>query len=123
MKILFAEDDKEILEVMTKYLLWHGYVVDTVSSSSLVISLLERSKYDLLICEEFLSPRDGLAVCKNIRLHDNQDVSAVNILMIGPEEPEFNKSAAIRQENVFFINKFASPQRWLDKMNLILKEF
>ncbi|MBT3394694.1 MAG: response regulator [Waddliaceae bacterium] len=119
-KILILDGDKATLKIIAKYLSWNGFSVDTMNDAEEVLSRIEKKKYSLVICDELLAPDNGYALCEKIRGHSKEVVSAVNIIIIAAEDPDIEKYATLKRCNAFFLNKYASPGRWLSKIKLII---
>ena len=65
--ILFAEDDREIQQLVAKQLHEEGYAVTTADNGEEAISLLERERFDLALLDIRMPGRDGLEVLSAIR--------------------------------------------------------
>ena len=72
-KILVVDDDLNIQEMLNSGLSRYGYAI-TVSSSAIdALSLIEKSRFDLVIIDVMMPDIDGITLCKTIR---NMDKSA-----------------------------------------------
>lgn len=78
MRLLLAEDEKELANWLCRALKQNGYHVDWVDDGRLVESSLRQVKYDALILDLGLPGRDGRAVLA--RLRDNDERLPVLIL-------------------------------------------
>lgn len=65
-KILFADDDPEIREVLRLLLTGEGYEVEEASSGREALSLLDDS-VDLIILDIMMPGMDGYTACAEIR--------------------------------------------------------
>ena len=131
-KILMVEDDSELAEMLTQYLLKFNIEVTNFEDPFLGLSALKLKTYDLVILDLTLPGMDGLDVCKAIlENHDipiiissaRSDISdKVSALQLGaddylpkpydPRELEiriktilrrFNKSIKIKEEKKIFV--------------------
>lgn len=66
-KILLVEDDKEVCDVVSDWLIDEHYTVDVVNSGSEAIERLRFDKYDVLIFDWQLPDLSGIEVCKRFR--------------------------------------------------------
>lgn len=66
-RILFAEDDLDNREVTSLILSMAGFDVVTVPSGAEVIALAERSRFDLILLDNWLNDISGVEVCRKIR--------------------------------------------------------
>ena len=66
-KILIADDDKNIIELLRLYIEKEGYTAVTASNGSEAINSFNREKPDLVILDVMMPEADGWQVCKEIR--------------------------------------------------------
>lgn len=67
MKILIAEDEKDMQKIIKLYLTGAGHEVAAVSDGQAAFDLLCAEKFDLLISDWMMPVMDGLALCKAVR--------------------------------------------------------
>jgi len=77
-KILLAEDDKELAEVLTFALEKAGHMVQQVHDGRECSLYLSSCKYDLIILDWMMPHLSGLDVCRNYR----KDGGKTPILML-----------------------------------------
>ena len=68
MKILSIEDDKEIRLHLKKHLENEGFAVDCAETAEGGIFLAETNEHDLILLDLNLPDKNGLEVCKSLRL-------------------------------------------------------
>ncbi len=66
-KILMIEDDTELAQLLSNFLLKYNILVENYEDPYLGISALDIGKYDLLILDLSLPGMDGLDICKEVR--------------------------------------------------------
>lgn len=66
-KILLVEDDPEVCEVVTDWLVDEHYTVDVVNNGAEAIERLRFDKYDVLIFDWQLPDLTGIEICKKFR--------------------------------------------------------
>ncbi len=66
-KVLMIEDDPELAEILSEYLLQFDIEITNVEDPFIGISTLNTSKFDLVILDLTLPGLDGLDVCSDIR--------------------------------------------------------
>lgn len=71
MRILVAEDEKELLEIIVKRLKEEGYGVDGCGNGNDASYYLESTSYDLAILDIMMPGKDGLSVLKELRTAKN----------------------------------------------------
>jgi len=72
MRILIVDDDKNIVEVLTKLLLQQNYVVDTAEDGEIGWELAEGWQYDLILLDVMLPKLDGISFCRRLRERKNK---------------------------------------------------
>ena len=70
MKILLAEDEVDLNNVVTRYLKKNGYSVDSVLDGEEALDYLEYSEYDLVILDIMMPKVDGFEVIKNLGIKE-----------------------------------------------------
>lgn len=67
MKILIAEDNADMIKILTLYLTKEGYEVITVTNGEEAIAYLLEHKVDLAILDWMMPQKSGIEVCRDIR--------------------------------------------------------
>jgi two-component system OmpR family response regulator len=75
--ILLVEDDAEISRMLTEALSANGFVVEAVTSSRDMDSVLERDHIDLVVLDVMLPGEDGFSICRRLRA-----ASGIPIIML-----------------------------------------
>src|SRR4051812_31103101 len=68
MRILFAEDDRDLRASVTRGLEEAGYQVEAVPSGERALAAVAERDYDLLLLDILLPGKSGLDVCAAIRM-------------------------------------------------------
>ena len=67
LKILIAEDDRELRQLFTHVLIKHGYTVTGVSDGQEALDALENDYYDLIISDIMMPRLDGYGLVQQLR--------------------------------------------------------
>ncbi len=67
MRILFAEDERDLNDIITKKLTSQGYSVDSVYDGEEAIDILSYTDYDAVILDIMMPKADGFAVLRALR--------------------------------------------------------
>lgn len=67
MKLLYAEDERELSEAVTDILTYHNYIVDAVYDGESALAYAEVESYDGIILDIMMPKMDGLEVLKKLR--------------------------------------------------------
>ena len=73
-KILIADDDKNICELLRLYLEKEGYAVTQAYDGEAAFEAFEREKPNLVLLDVMMPKMDGWEVCRRIRAADNTPV-------------------------------------------------
>ncbi len=78
MRVLFAEDDRQLRESVARGLREASYVVDLAADGTEALALAREHAYDVVILDILMAGASGLEVCKAIRADGN----SVPIMML-----------------------------------------
>ncbi|WPN97388.1 response regulator [Pseudomonas sp. MUP55] len=67
--LLIVDDDLEVLALLKKFFLQHGYSVETVASGPELWTAMEHQPADLIILDLMLPGDNGLLLCQRLRQH------------------------------------------------------
>lgn len=70
-KILLAEDNKNLREVTTDFLMANGYSVDAFENGLLAWNSIQETSYDLVLLDVMMPEMDGFNLCEKIRSIEN----------------------------------------------------
>lgn len=84
--ILVVDDEREIRELLKKYLERELYQVDLASNGEEALCLFQKNNYHLVLLDLMLPKFDGIEVCRRIRNQSN-----IPILMLTAKDQEFDK--------------------------------
>ncbi|MEG1407431.1 MAG: response regulator transcription factor, partial [Ruthenibacterium sp.] len=91
MKLLVVEDEKDLRESLVEGLRLDGYAVDFCEDGETADALLFAEHYDLIILDLNLPKLDGLAILKNLRIHDKES----NVLILSARASLADKIAGL----------------------------
>ena len=67
MKLLYAEDERELSEAVTDILTYHNYIVDVVYDGENALAYAQNESYDGIILDIMMPRMSGLDVLKKLR--------------------------------------------------------
>lgn len=85
-RVLIAEDEREIRDLLKKYIERELYEVDAATDGEEALRLFDRNNYQLVILDLMMPKVDGIEVCRQIRMKSN-----VPILMLTAKDHEADK--------------------------------
>jgi len=65
--LLIVDDDLEVLALLKKFFLQHGYTVETAANGAELWAAMERMPADLIILDLMLPGDNGLLLCQHLR--------------------------------------------------------
>ncbi len=86
MRILVADDDPDITEIISFSLRRHGYQVLTARNGQEALELAQRDRPDVVILDVMMPRIDGFEVCRRLRL-----ASRMPIIMLTAKDEENDK--------------------------------
>ncbi|MFD2445349.1 response regulator transcription factor [Bacillus sp. CGMCC 1.16607] len=84
--VLIADDDKEIRDLVKRYLERELYIVDIAVNGEEALRLFNENKYNLIILDLMMPKVDGIEVCRRLREKTN-----IPILMLTAKDHEIDK--------------------------------
>lgn len=88
-KVLIIEDEWNIFELIKFNLETQGFNVDGVQDGGLAIGKIIEYQPDLIILDLMLPGKDGITICRDVRI--NPDISYTPIIMLTAKSEEFDK--------------------------------
>ena len=82
-KILLAEDEQGLRDIVSLFLRKNGFDVDTASDGNIAYSFVENNCYDVIVLDIMMPGKDGKEVCKFIR--SKYDVPVIFLTALGAE--------------------------------------
>lgn len=67
MRILYVEENRDVVAIVSKILRYIDYIVDNVTTAAEADELVFVEEYDLLMLDRRLSDRDGIVLCRDLR--------------------------------------------------------
>lgn len=97
-KILFAEDDVAISEMIKDYLINEGFQITIAADGREALERFNKDKFDLILLDLMLPQIDGMAVMKKIR-----EQSLIPILIVSAKDSEADKALGLGFVDRFFL--------------------
>lgn len=120
-RILLADDEPDIVELVTYNLNKAGYKVFTASDGAETIELAKENKPDLILLDIMMPRMDGIAACKALRsMPDFQSTLIVFLTALGNEESEIKGLNAGADD---YIIKPIKPKLLLSRINALQRRF
>jgi DNA-binding response OmpR family regulator len=115
-RILIAEDDANIRNLLSSYLSINGFETDAVGDGPAALSHLADQRYDLVVLDIMLPGTDGLDVCRKIRQH--QQLPVLLLTALGAEDDRIEGFQAGADD--YMVKPF-SPRELVARVTAILR--
>ncbi len=115
-RILFADDEEKMRNLVRMYLEKEGYQVEGVAGGEQAVSLALQKKYDLIILDVMMPGQDGLSVCREIR-----KVSRVPIIMLTARGDEIDRVLGFELGADDYVVKPFSPRELVARVKALLR--
>lgn len=117
-RILIADDDKEIRNLLKIYLERELYMVDTAINGDEVLQLFNQNNYNLVILDLMMPKVDGIEVCRKLR-----DKTNVPILMLTAKDHEVDKILGLSIGADDYITKPFSIHEVIARVKALMRRF
>ncbi|MCE5210348.1 MAG: response regulator [Deltaproteobacteria bacterium] len=114
--ILIVEDEPKLAALLTDYLKASGFDVFTLSDGLHVEAWVRGNKPDLIILDIMLPGRDGMEICRNIRIF-----SRVPIIMVTARVEEIDRLLGLELGADDYICKPFSPREVVARVKAVLR--
>ncbi|ADU30266.1 response regulator transcription factor [Evansella cellulosilytica] len=115
-KVLVADDDPNVCEIISLYLKQNQYDVVEANNGKEAISLFESSKPDIILLDIMMPDIDGYEVCKEIRKKAN-----VPIIMLTAKDEELDRVLGLEIGADDYVTKPFSPREVVARIKAIFR--
>jgi two-component system OmpR family response regulator len=116
MKILVAEDDHSVCEMLRLFLNREKYSASFVHDGTAAARLIEGEEWDLFILDWMLPGRDGLSLCREIRRSSDAPV-----ILLTARDTEPDRIAGLDGGADDYITKPFSPMELMARVRAVLR--
>ncbi|PGB56067.1 response regulator transcription factor [Bacillus toyonensis] len=117
-RILIADDDKGIRNLLKIYLERELYMVDTAINGDEALQLFNQNNYNLVILDIMMPKVDGIEVCRKLR-----DKTNVPILMLTAKDHEVDKILGLSIGADDYITKPFSIHEVVARVKALMRRF
>ena len=117
-RILIAEDDDTLRNVLSMFFSKNGFETDAVSNGIDACSYADKNRYDIVILDIMMPGKDGREVCKFIR--GKYDVPVIFLTALGGED-DIVKGYEVGADE--YISKPFSSKVLLAKVNALISRY
>ncbi|MGV3273023.1 response regulator transcription factor [Bacillus sp. CIS52] len=117
-RVLIADDEKVIRDLLKKYIERELYLVDVARDGEEALALFEQNTYNLIILDLMMPKIDGIEVCRKLREKTN-----VPILMLTAKDHEADKIVGLSIGADDYITKPFSVNEVVARIKALMRRF
>ncbi|MBG9790552.1 response regulator transcription factor [Brevibacillus laterosporus] len=117
-RVLIVDDEKEIRDLLRKYLERELYQVDVAVNGEEALQMFEKNKYSLMVLDVMMPKVDGIEVCRRLRNKTN-----IPILMLTAKDHEIDKILGLGIGADDYITKPFSINEVVARVKAIMRRF
>lgn len=114
--ILLVEDERKIADILIDYLRQSGYSTNHLTNGTEVAPFVKKSPPDLVLLDIMLPGKDGLEVCRELRMF-----STVPIIMVTARVEEIDRLLGLELGADDYICKPFSPREVVARVKAMLR--
>ena len=115
-KVLIADDNKQIVSILSEYCKKNNFTVNTVFDGEAALKEIEENEFDIILLDVMMPKKDGFDVCRQVRTFSN-----VPIIMITARGEDYEKIMGLEIGADDYIVKPFSPGEIIARINAILR--
>jgi len=119
MKILVAEDDRDIADLIAHYLHKQGWTAHVVGAGDEALAYARRQGADLVILDLMLPGLSGLEVCRALR--GDATTAAIPVIMVTAKAEETDKIVGLEIGADDYVAKPFSPQELVARVRALMR--
>ncbi|MBF0308506.1 MAG: response regulator [Magnetococcales bacterium] len=114
--ILVVEDNREIRELVVRYLGEHAFRAVGVADGRAMRTLMEREKIDLIVLDVMLPQEDGLSLCRTLREH-----SRIPIILLTALGEHSDRIVGLEMGADDYLTKPFDPRELVARIKAVLR--
>jgi two-component system, OmpR family, response regulator len=114
--ILVVDDNKEILDLVSRFLIKDGYRVSTATDGREMKKVLSDARIDLILLDVMLPGDDGLTLCRDVRATSN-----IPIIMLTAKGDEIDKVIGLEMGADDYVAKPFGTRELLARIKAVLR--
>lgn len=119
LKILVADDEPDILEIISYNLLNEGYQVNTAKNGNEALEKAKAWKPDLIILDVMMPNKNGMEVCRLLR--NIPEFKETLIIFLSAMNDELSQIKGLEHGADDYISKPVSPRVLISKVNSLFR--
>lgn len=116
-RCLVVEDEQDIAQVLSEYLVHNGYEVDTVYDGQVALDKIASERYDMVLLDQMLPSVDGTVILKSLQKFR----SSTGIIMLTARVEEIDRLLALELGADDYICKPFSLREVLARVKAVMR--
>ena len=114
--ILIVDDDREICDLLSRFLKKHGYRTGTAGDGRAMFRELEAARFDLVVLDLMLPGEDGLSLCRRLRAD-----SSLPVIMLTAIGEDTDRIIGLEMGADDYLAKPFNPRELLARIKAVLR--
>ena len=115
-KVLIVDDDREIRDLLARFLRKHGLRVETVADGRVMARALKTGRFDLVVLDLMLPGEDGLSLCRHLRA-----TSSLPVIMLTAVAEDTDRIVGLEIGADDYVTKPFNPRELLARIKAVLR--
>lgn len=116
-RVLVADDEVDLCNLLRRYLTEQGCLVRTVDSGAALDRLLARERFDVLVLDVMMQGEDGLSICRRLRAQRE----TIPILMLTARGDPVDRIIGLEMGADDYLPKPFSPRELLARIQAMVR--
>ncbi len=116
--LLIVDDHKEIRDLLSRFLVQHNYQISVAGNGDEMNQRMNEESIDLVILDVMMPGKDGLTLCRELRIHSN-----VPVIMLTAMGEEVDKIIGLEMGADDYLAKPFNPRELLARIKAIFRRF
>lgn len=117
-RILIVDDEKDFTEIISTLLDFHDFKADTVNDSREVLSMLQKTPFDLIVTDLMMPGMDGFQLVAQLR--NDPHYKSIPVIVLSAKSLTDEERKKLMLNNVTFLTKPFEPQGLVEKITQML---
>ncbi len=114
--ILVVDDDREIRDLLSRFLAKHGFRVAAAADGREMRKALDEKAVDLVVLDLMLPGDDGLALCRDLRARSN-----LPVIMLTAMDEETDRIVGLEMGADDYVTKPFNPRELLARIKAVIR--
>ena len=114
--LLIVDDDREIRDLLARFLRKHGFRIQTAADGREMFAALGAGRFDLIVLDLMLPGEDGLSLCRRVRAN-----SALPIVMLTAVGEDTDRIVGLELGADDYLSKPFNPRELLARIRAVLR--